>query len=172
MKAGDSIRDAIHTLYEKDIFSAAIVDMLDSDADNIMFSDQYIGLVDFTSMVLWCLEVLLVFLGNLVSVIPPPKCHAILITHMVFERNMKRPPTISNISSTVAFSPSWTIFLRLGKPRFPAFSLCYLHFVNIFEIKINLYFLSCRVKWKKQSIKFNSTIYKIRSILFFSSTRS
>ncbi|XP_014499409.1 SNF1-related protein kinase regulatory subunit gamma-1-like isoform X1 [Vigna radiata var. radiata] len=56
LKAGDSIRDAIHTLYEKDIFSAAIVDMLDSDADNIMFSDQYIGLVDFTSMVLWCLE--------------------------------------------------------------------------------------------------------------------
>jgi len=57
LKAGDSLRDAIHTLYEKDVFSAAIVDM-DSDAVNMTFSDQYIGLVDFTSMVLWCLEVL------------------------------------------------------------------------------------------------------------------
>jgi len=57
LKAGDSIRDAIHTLYEKDVFSAAIVDMLDSNANSVTFSDQYIGLVDFTSMVLWCLEV-------------------------------------------------------------------------------------------------------------------
>jgi len=44
--------DAIHMLYENDIFSAAIVDMSD-----IRFSDRYIGLIDFTSMVLWCLEV-------------------------------------------------------------------------------------------------------------------
>uniref|UniRef100_A0A0R0K1Z8 CBS domain-containing protein n=1 Tax=Glycine max TaxID=3847 RepID=A0A0R0K1Z8_SOYBN len=51
LKAGDSIMDAIHMLYENDIFSAAIVDMSD-----IRFSDRYIGLIDFTSMVLWCLE--------------------------------------------------------------------------------------------------------------------
>ncbi|KAL9276459.1 hypothetical protein ACSQ67_026004 [Phaseolus vulgaris] len=56
LKAGDSIRDAIHMLYEKDVFSAAIVDVLDSNANSVTFSDQYIGLVDFTSMVLWCLE--------------------------------------------------------------------------------------------------------------------
>lgn len=70
-------------LYEKDVFSAAIVDVLDSNANSVTFSDQYIGLVDFTSMVLWCLEVLLVFLGNLLS-------HAILIKHVLFKRNMER----------------------------------------------------------------------------------
>ncbi|CAJ1973074.1 unnamed protein product [Sphenostylis stenocarpa] len=57
LKAGDSIRDAIHMLYEKDIFSAAIVDMVDSHMNSIKFSDRYMGLIDFTSMVLWCLEV-------------------------------------------------------------------------------------------------------------------
>ncbi|XP_020210578.1 SNF1-related protein kinase regulatory subunit gamma-1-like [Cajanus cajan] len=56
LKAGDSIRDAIHVLYEKDIFSAAIFDVSDSDTASVRFSDRYIGLIDFTSMVLWCLE--------------------------------------------------------------------------------------------------------------------
>ncbi|KAG4391815.1 hypothetical protein GLYMA_04G011966v4 [Glycine max] len=77
LKAGDSIMDAIHMLYENDIFSAAIVDMSD-----IRFSDRYIGLIDFTSMVLWCLEV---------------------------------KPSLEY--RTMAFSPSWIRFLRLGKPR-------------------------------------------------------
>ncbi|TKY75404.1 SNF1-related protein kinase regulatory subunit gamma-1 [Spatholobus suberectus] len=56
LKAGDSIRDAIHMLYKKDIFAAAIVDVLSSDTASIRLSDRYIGLIDFTSMVLWCLE--------------------------------------------------------------------------------------------------------------------
>ncbi|XP_061372689.1 SNF1-related protein kinase regulatory subunit gamma-1-like [Gastrolobium bilobum] len=58
LKAGDSLRDAIHMLYEKDIFAAAIVDVLDPDTATIRirFSDRYIGFIDFASMVLWCLE--------------------------------------------------------------------------------------------------------------------
>ncbi|KAL2346119.1 hypothetical protein Fmac_000119 [Flemingia macrophylla] len=56
LKAGDTVRDAIHVLYEKDIFSAAIVDVSDSNTASTRFSDRYIGLIDFTSMVLWCLE--------------------------------------------------------------------------------------------------------------------
>ncbi|XP_027357006.1 SNF1-related protein kinase regulatory subunit gamma-1-like [Abrus precatorius] len=56
LKAGDSIRDAIHMLYEKDISSAAIVDVLDPNTASIRFSDRYMGCIDFTSMVLWCLE--------------------------------------------------------------------------------------------------------------------
>ncbi|RDY06950.1 SNF1-related protein kinase regulatory subunit gamma-1, partial [Mucuna pruriens] len=56
LKAGDSIKDAIHVLYEKDTFAAAILDVLDSDTASTRFSDRYIGLIDFTSMVLWCLE--------------------------------------------------------------------------------------------------------------------
>lgn len=57
LKAGDSIRDAIHMLYEKDTFFAAIVDVLDTESASLRFSDQYMGFIDFASMVLWCLEV-------------------------------------------------------------------------------------------------------------------
>jgi len=99
LKAGDSLRDAIHTLYEKDVFSAAIVDM-DSDAVNMTFSDQYIGLVDFTSMVLWCLEVLPFYLW----LIPPPKCHAILITHGIWKEYEKITDNLKSIKNGGFFS--------------------------------------------------------------------
>ena len=63
LKAGDSLRDAIHMLYEKDMFSAVIVDVLDPDsAASMRFSDRFIGFIDFASMVLWCLQVFSTFI--------------------------------------------------------------------------------------------------------------
>lgn len=58
LKAGDCLRDAIRVLYEKDIFGAAIVDVSDPDSASptMTFSNQYIGIIHFASMVLWCLE--------------------------------------------------------------------------------------------------------------------
>lgn len=55
------MRDAIHFLYEKNVFGAPITDVLessdDSNAISRRFSDQYVGFIDFASMVLWSLEV-------------------------------------------------------------------------------------------------------------------
>ncbi|XP_050261237.1 SNF1-related protein kinase regulatory subunit gamma-1-like [Quercus robur] len=59
LRTGDSVRDAIHMLYEKDVFGAPIADVLDLDESTSAtrrFSDKYIGFIDFASMVLWCLE--------------------------------------------------------------------------------------------------------------------
>nr|XP_023912999.1 SNF1-related protein kinase regulatory subunit gamma-1-like isoform X2 [Quercus suber] len=59
LRTGDSVRDAIHMLYEKDVFGAPIADVLDlgeSTSATRRFSDKYIGFIDFASMVLWCLE--------------------------------------------------------------------------------------------------------------------
>ncbi|KAM3695350.1 hypothetical protein ACB098_07G124500 [Castanea mollissima] len=59
LRTGDSVRDAIHMLYEKDVFGAPIADVLDLDESTSAtrrFSDNYIGFIDFASMVLWCLE--------------------------------------------------------------------------------------------------------------------
>ena len=61
LRTGDSVRDAIHMLYEKDVFGAPIADVLDLDESTSAtrrFSDKYIGFIDFASMVLWCLEVI------------------------------------------------------------------------------------------------------------------
>lgn len=61
LRTGDSVRDAIHVLYEKDVFGAPIADVLDLDESTSAtrrFSDNYIGFIDFASMVLWCLEVI------------------------------------------------------------------------------------------------------------------
>ncbi|KAE9609486.1 hypothetical protein Lal_00019991 [Lupinus albus] len=55
LKAGDSLRDAIHMLYENDIFGAAILDVSDSHT-TMTFTTRYIGIIDFASMVLWCLQ--------------------------------------------------------------------------------------------------------------------
>ncbi|XP_030943006.1 SNF1-related protein kinase regulatory subunit gamma-1-like isoform X2 [Quercus lobata] len=59
LRTGDSVRDAIHMLYEKDVFGAPIADVLgldESTSATRRFSDKYIGFIDFASMVLWCLE--------------------------------------------------------------------------------------------------------------------
>ncbi|XP_059591853.1 uncharacterized protein LOC100248741 [Vitis vinifera] len=60
LKTGDSVRDAIHFLYEKNVLGAPIADVLessdDSNAISRRFSDQYVGFIDFASMVLWSLE--------------------------------------------------------------------------------------------------------------------
>jgi hypothetical protein len=59
IKAGNTIRDAIHMLYEKDTFGAVIVDVLDTETTDIRHSDRYIGFIAFPNIVLWCLEVYL-----------------------------------------------------------------------------------------------------------------
>ncbi|KAI5402449.1 hypothetical protein KIW84_050171 [Lathyrus oleraceus] len=56
IKAGDTVRDAIHMLYEKETFGAAIVDVLDTETSGVRFSDRYIGFISFPNIVLWCLE--------------------------------------------------------------------------------------------------------------------
>ncbi|GMY05756.1 SNF1-related protein kinase regulatory subunit gamma-1-like isoform X1 [Fagus crenata] len=58
LRAGDSVSDAIHKLYEKDVFGAPIADIFDPDNATATrrFLDPYIGFIDFASMVLWCLE--------------------------------------------------------------------------------------------------------------------
>ena len=60
LRAGDSVSDAIHKLYEKDVFGAPIADIFDPDNTTATrrFLDPYIGFIDFASMVLWCLEVI------------------------------------------------------------------------------------------------------------------
>jgi hypothetical protein len=57
IKAGNTIRDAIHMIYEKDTFGAVIVDVLDTETTDIRHSDRYIGFIAFPNIVLWCLEV-------------------------------------------------------------------------------------------------------------------
>ncbi|WJX36225.1 hypothetical protein P8452_24127 [Trifolium repens] len=56
IKAGNTIRDAIHMIYEKDTFGAVIVDVLDTETTDIRHSDRYIGFIAFPNIVLWCLE--------------------------------------------------------------------------------------------------------------------
>ncbi|KAF7810878.1 SNF1-related protein kinase regulatory subunit gamma-1-like [Senna tora] len=56
LKAGDSVKDAIHMLYDKDVFGAPIADVFDPNSTSMKFSYRYIGFIDFPSMVLWCLE--------------------------------------------------------------------------------------------------------------------
>ncbi|CAN6446638.1 unnamed protein product [Victoria cruziana] len=54
LKPSDFIRDAIALLHQKDMFAAPIAD--EWATENRNFSDHNIGLVDLSSMILWCLE--------------------------------------------------------------------------------------------------------------------
>ncbi|CAK8569259.1 unnamed protein product [Lathyrus sativus] len=56
IKVGDTVRDAIHMLYENKTFGAAIVDVLDTETSGVRFSNRYIGFILFPNIVLWCLE--------------------------------------------------------------------------------------------------------------------
>ncbi|KAI4295513.1 hypothetical protein L6164_035553 [Bauhinia variegata] len=56
LKTGDSVKDAIRTLYENNIFCAPIADVLDPNGTSTRFSNRCIGIIGFASMVLWCLE--------------------------------------------------------------------------------------------------------------------
>ncbi|XP_012067247.2 SNF1-related protein kinase regulatory subunit gamma-1 [Jatropha curcas] len=49
LKAGDSIKDSIQLLHEKNVSGAPITDVG-------RFSNQYVGFIDFVSLVLWSLE--------------------------------------------------------------------------------------------------------------------
>lgn len=55
LKPSDFIRDAIALLHQKDMFAAPIAD--EWATENRNFSDHNIGLVDLSSMIMWCLEV-------------------------------------------------------------------------------------------------------------------
>lgn len=55
----DSVSYAIRTMYDNDIYAANITDDIRFDPDNINHSDPYVGIIDFGSMVLWLLEVLI-----------------------------------------------------------------------------------------------------------------
>ncbi|KAA8536091.1 hypothetical protein F0562_028569 [Nyssa sinensis] len=57
LKTGDSLRDAIGLLYEKNVFGAPIADVIDSATTSGNFLDPYIGFIDFATMVLWSLEI-------------------------------------------------------------------------------------------------------------------
>lgn len=87
LKAGDTIKDAIHLLYEKDTFGAAIVDVLDTDdTASIRFSDRYIGFLHFPRMLLWCLEV---FINIITTIFNYSKCristHAFSFSMLYFQ---------------------------------------------------------------------------------------
>ncbi|XP_028767878.1 SNF1-related protein kinase regulatory subunit gamma-1-like [Neltuma alba] len=56
LKAGDTVKDAIRMLYENDLFGAPMADVLDPNAPRMEFSYRYIGFLDFSTMVLWCIE--------------------------------------------------------------------------------------------------------------------
>ncbi|CAK7329672.1 unnamed protein product [Dovyalis caffra] len=56
LKTGDSVKDAIHLLYEKNVSGAPIADDVDPDTIIWRFSDRYVGFIDFAGMVLWSLE--------------------------------------------------------------------------------------------------------------------
>lgn len=60
LKTGDTVRDAIRLLNDKDVFGAPIAgDTLFHSDSNVpqRGSDRYIGFIDLASMLLWCLEV-------------------------------------------------------------------------------------------------------------------
>lgn len=59
LNTGDSVRDAIQLLYEKNVYGAPIVDVVDSDGTARRFSDRYVGFIDIASLFLWALEVIL-----------------------------------------------------------------------------------------------------------------
>jgi len=54
IKSNDSIEGAIKCLYEANVMGAPVLD--ESAHDAVPFTDRYIGLVEFASMVLWALE--------------------------------------------------------------------------------------------------------------------
>ncbi|EEF49427.1 AMP-activated protein kinase, gamma regulatory subunit, putative [Ricinus communis] len=57
LKTGDSIKDAIQLLYDKNVSGALIAaDAVDPDTTFGRSSDQYMGFIDFVSLVLWSLE--------------------------------------------------------------------------------------------------------------------
>lgn len=59
LKTGDTVRDAIRLLNDKDVFGAPIAgDTLFHSDSNVpqRGSDRYIGFIDLASMLLWCLE--------------------------------------------------------------------------------------------------------------------
>ncbi|XP_050232017.1 SNF1-related protein kinase regulatory subunit gamma-1-like [Mercurialis annua] len=57
LKSGDSVKDAIELLYEKNVCGAPIVaDVVNPETSFGRFSDQYLGFIDFFSLVLWFLE--------------------------------------------------------------------------------------------------------------------
>ncbi|XWS67887.1 hypothetical protein CRYUN_Cryun04dG0043400 [Craigia yunnanensis] len=58
LETGDNVKDAIELLYTKNASGAPIADVLDPDITVGRFSDRYIGFIDFTTMVLWSLEVI------------------------------------------------------------------------------------------------------------------
>ena len=74
IKPDDHVQDVITLLYNKKVSGAPIVDDVKSDFGK--FLDRDIGFIEFSSMVLWSLEVinhllscvLLVFLHNLIPI--------------------------------------------------------------------------------------------------------
>lgn len=55
IKSDDRVQDAISLLYDKNVSGAPIVGNVNSDFKE--FVDRDIGFIEFSSMVLWCLEV-------------------------------------------------------------------------------------------------------------------
>lgn len=49
----DSLRYAIRTMHDNDVFAAPITDTVEFDPDNINHSDPYVGIIDLASMLLW-----------------------------------------------------------------------------------------------------------------------
>ncbi|XP_065866492.1 SNF1-related protein kinase regulatory subunit gamma-1-like [Euphorbia lathyris] len=56
LKTGDSVKDAIQFLYEKNVCGAIIADNHDNDDDFGRFSQHYMGYIDFPSLLLWSLD--------------------------------------------------------------------------------------------------------------------
>ncbi|CAN1125314.1 SNF1-related protein kinase regulatory subunit gamma-1, partial [Linum perenne] len=56
VKAGDSVRDAIDMLYKKNVLGAPIADFIDPENMSGRVSDRYMGFIDFSRMLLWCIH--------------------------------------------------------------------------------------------------------------------
>ncbi|MED6204335.1 hypothetical protein PIB30_008151 [Stylosanthes scabra] len=69
VKAEESVRDAIHMMYEEDVLGAVVVDVDDhvsqsEEASTMIFSDPFIAFIDFPNMLLWCLRVTYSFIHS------------------------------------------------------------------------------------------------------------
>lgn len=64
VQAEQTIEEAMRLLYKHDVLGAPVIDNPRSVEISLSVSDQYVGVVDFGSMILWALEVQYSLLGS------------------------------------------------------------------------------------------------------------
>lgn len=132
LKTGDSVRDAIHLMHEKNVCGAPITDNTKGS-----FSDPYIGFIDFASIVLWFFEVRMFICVDFNVLKATPDEHLcsviytiIYITNASHENFISRNVRIAEETlelkklATMVFLTCLNSILTLAKQRFLFFIFC------------------------------------------------